>query len=67
MRGKDLDAITIGKIMTARPVALRPTETPANALALMREGGFRHIPVASENGTIVSIVDVLHLAYDTIS
>lgn len=67
-RGEDLHAITVAQIMTPNPVTLPPSETPANALALMREGGFRHVPVVTEdNGTVLGIVDVLDLAYDAIT
>lgn len=67
-RGENLELLKVSEIMTAHPVTLPPAETPANALALMREGGFRHIPVVSEeNGCILGIVDVLSLAYDAIT
>lgn len=67
-RGEDLQSIKVAQIMTAHPITLPPAETPANALALMREGGFRHIPVVSEeDGSVLGIVDVLNLAYDAIT
>lgn len=67
-RGEDLQLLKVSEIMTAHPITLPPAETPANALALMRDGGFRHIPVVSEeNGCILGIVDVLSLAYDAIT
>lgn len=67
-RGEDLRALTVAQIMTPHPVTLPPAETPANALALMREGGFRHVPVVSEDdGTVLGIIDVLDLAYDAIT
>lgn len=67
-RGEDMVSKTVGNIMTAHPITLPPTATPTNALALMREGQFRHIPVVTENdGTVLGIVDVLNLAYDAIT
>lgn len=65
-RNNDLDSITAAHVMTANPITLPPTNTPANALALMREGRFRHIPVV--DGTqVLGVVDVLSLAYDAIT
>lgn len=67
-RGEDLHKTKVAQIMTPHPVTLPPTETPANALSLMREGRFRHIPiVANDNVTVLGIVDVLNLAYDAIT
>lgn len=67
-RGEDVDTVKVSQIMTAHPITLPPTETPVKALALMREGGFRHIPVvARDNKKILGIVDVLSLAYDAIT
>lgn len=67
-RGENLERSKVSQIMTTHPVTLPPTETPANALAVMREGRFRHIPVINtENSSVLGIVDVLHLAYDAIT
>lgn len=67
-RGEDLHLSKVSEVMMAHPITLPPAETPANALALMREGGFRHIPVVSEeDGSVMGIVDVLSLAYDAIT
>jgi CBS domain-containing protein/tetratricopeptide (TPR) repeat protein len=54
-------------LMAAHPTMLAASETPANAIALMRAGGFRHLPVVDvDSGAVLGIVDVLHLAYDAI-
>ena len=67
-RGEHFETTRVSQIMTAHPVTLPPTETPANAMALMREGRFRHIPIVSDdNNSVLGIVDVLHLAYDAIT
>lgn len=53
-RNLDLDTTVVSLVMTANPITLPPTETPANALALMRQGKFRHIPVVdySDHGNL---------------
>ena len=44
-KGLDPKATPIGDIMTASPAVVAPDETPANALAMMRKIGCRHLPV----------------------
>lgn len=49
--------------MTPDPMTLPPTATVGEAYALMRERGFRHVPI-SEDGLllgIISLTDVGHL------
>jgi CBS domain-containing protein len=43
-------------VMTAKPSTLPPTMTSVDALRLMQDGGFRHVPVVEENGHIVSVI-----------
>lgn len=67
-RGDILADVTATMIMTAAPITLAAHESPARALAIMRSGRFRHIPVLEEqDGKLIGIVDVLHLAYDAIT
>lgn len=74
-RSLDLDTTNVSLVMTPNPVTLPPNETPANALSLMRQGQFRHIPVTTGDnmdGTgntsrVIGVVDVLSLAYDAIT
>ena len=56
----DLNAITVGQIMTRDPVILREEDTLAIALHKMSVGGFRHIPLVREGHAdrVVSIQDV---------
>ena len=58
--GKGLKAgsITIDQIMTANPLCAT-SDTPASeALTLMVEKGFRHLPVLDENNSIVGVLDI---------
>lgn len=67
-RGENMPDITVSQFMTVRPVTLPPSETPATALALMREGSFRHIPIVRQtDSALLGIVDVLNLACDAIA
>lgn len=45
----------VADIMTSRPVTIAPQNAIGTAIALMRAGGFRRLPVV-ENGRLVGIV-----------
>ena len=43
-------------VMTKKPVCMAPGATAIEALRLMRDGGFRHVPVVDEAGLLHGIV-----------
>jgi CBS domain-containing protein len=45
----------LAEVMTPRPVTLPPGATALEALRLMQDGGFRHVPVV-EGGIVLGIV-----------
>jgi CBS domain-containing protein len=51
----DPGAITLRTVMTKHPHTMPPGQHAIDALRVMRDGGFRHIPVVEE-GRIVGIV-----------
>jgi CBS domain-containing protein len=53
--GKDTGATTLRSAMTAKPHTMPPGHHAIDALRVMRDGGFRHIPVVEE-GRIIGIV-----------
>lgn len=53
--GKSGVSTTIGEVMTHKPVTLAPNKTAIEALRMMWEGGFRHLPVMDE-GELLGIV-----------
>ncbi len=53
--GKDSKATHLRQVMTKDPECLPPRHTAIHALRLMRDGGFRHVPVVHE-GMVVGIV-----------
>ncbi len=53
--GKDPAATTLRMVMTRKPHTMPPGRTAIEALRLMRDGGFRHVPVVEEEA-IVGIV-----------
>jgi CBS domain-containing protein len=54
-REKEAATLPLGQIMTKEPAYLPPRYTAVDALRLMRDGGFRHVPVV-ENGVLVGVV-----------
>jgi CBS domain-containing protein len=53
--GKDSHTTHLRQVMTKEPHHLPPRHTAIDALRLMRDGGFRHVPVVHE-GLVVGIV-----------
>ena len=43
-------------VMTKNPVTLSPGCTAIDALRLMHDGGFRHVPVVETDGRVVGVV-----------
>jgi CBS domain-containing protein len=54
-QGKDAAATPLRQVMTRNPDCLPPRHTAIQALRLMRDGGFRHVPVVDE-GVLIGIV-----------
>jgi len=53
--GKDPTATPLGMVMTRNPATMPPRSTAIDALRLMRDGGFRHVPVV-EGGQVAGVV-----------
>lgn len=53
--GRDPVATRLEDVMTTSPVNMKPGSTANDALHLMQDGGFRHIPIV-DNGRIIGIV-----------
>jgi CBS domain-containing protein len=43
--GKNASKTTLSEVMTANPVQMSPDKTAIDALRLMWDGGFRHVPL----------------------
>ena len=57
--GRDPDATTLREVMTGNPVTIGRASSAVDALRLMTEVGFRHLPVVDEEGLsgVISIRD----------
>jgi len=56
----DPDTTLLREVMTARPDVLAPDDSPLDALELMRERHYRHLPVL-DHGKIVGMVSIRDL------
>jgi len=52
---KDAATTTLADVMTANPITMPPGKNAVEALRLMQDGGFRHVPVV-EGGKVVGVV-----------
>lgn len=55
-KGCDATATQLKDVMTKKPATMPPGNTAIEALRLMCDGGFRHIPVVDEDGTLHGVV-----------
>jgi len=58
----------VEKFMTSNPLTLSPDKTIGDAVNLMNEQHFRHIPVVGDNGVatgVVSIKDIINLVAES--
>lgn len=53
--GKDATKTKLADVMTGDPMVLAPEKTAIDALRLMWDGGFRHLPVV-KSGRVVGVV-----------
>jgi CBS domain-containing protein len=54
--GVDPDATTLAQVMVSNPMTIRSDKPLGFALAMMADGGFRHVPVVDENGAPLGMV-----------
>ena len=53
--GKSASKTSLRQVMTANPISMSPAKTAIDALRLMWDGGFRHVPLV-ERGKIHGVV-----------
>jgi CBS domain-containing protein len=57
-RGLDAKATAIHQVMTPHPRCVPPELRVADAVLIMIERGFRHLPVVADNGKILGVFSV---------
>jgi len=59
--GQDPKSVTIRDVMTPDPVTVSPDSSIQEAARIMFDKWFRHLPVASSDGTVVGIISLRDL------
>ena len=65
--GLDPDVVSVNEVMTKQPQCVRDTDSAIDALCTMVENRFRHLPVLSEGGEVIGVLDIAKCLYDAIS
>ena len=55
---KDVSATRIADVMTANPVTITPNEKLSDAMSLMTQKRFRHLPVVDKDGKLMGMVSI---------
>lgn len=55
-QAKDVGGTRLSEVMTRGPATLPPGASAMDALRLMQDGGFRHVPITTEGGRVVGVV-----------
>lgn len=54
-QGRDAATTHLADVMTAKPATMSPEQTAIDAMRLMWDGGFRHVPLV-KNGKVLGVV-----------
>ena len=57
-RGLDADATPVTQVMTRNPRCVAPETKVADAVLIMIERGFRHLPIVAEGGRILGVFSI---------
>ncbi|KIM84545.1 hypothetical protein PILCRDRAFT_818116 [Piloderma croceum F 1598] len=64
--GLDPHATPVGQIMTRNPMVTRDTTSATEALQLMVQKHFRHLPVCNEEGNVVGLLDITKVFHEAL-
>ena len=63
----DPSATIVSEVMTAQPKCVCTEDSALDALEMMVENRFRHLPVLDEGGCVVGVLDIAKCLYEAIS
>ena len=64
--GRNTDDTTVGEVMVRDPVSVRPDTKRQDALDLMLEHHFRHLPVTGDDGKPIGMLSIRNLLHDQV-
>ena len=65
--GLDPVSTVVSEVMTSNPKCVSMDDSALDALEMMVDNRFRHLPVLSAEGSVVGLLDIAKCLYDTIS
>ncbi|KAH7911237.1 CBS-domain-containing protein [Hygrophoropsis aurantiaca] len=65
--GLDPHTTPVGQIMTRNPMVTRDTTSATEALQLMVQRHFRHLPVCNEEGNVVGLLDITKVFHEALN
>ena len=67
--GKDLlpEDTPLSRVMTANPTCVTLSDSAMDAMSLMIENHYRHLPVVDDSGAVVGLLDIAQCLNDAIS
>ncbi|TFY78676.1 hypothetical protein EWM64_g5332 [Hericium alpestre] len=64
--GIDPHTVTVAQVMTRNPMVTRDTTSATEALQLMVQRHFRHLPVCNEEGNVVGLLDITKVFHEAL-
>ncbi|KAH9964470.1 CBS-domain-containing protein [Russula dissimulans] len=64
--GIDPHTTSVSQVMTRNPMVTRDTTSATEALQLMVERHFRHLPVCNEDGNVVGLLDITRVFHEAL-
>ena len=66
-KGIDAASVSVADVMTRDPNSVAMTDPAVNALMLMVDNHYRHLPVLDDDGSVVGLLDIAKCLNDAIS
>ncbi|XP_021905566.1 CBS domain-containing protein CBSCBSPB5-like [Carica papaya] len=66
-QGLPPDSTTVEKVMTPNPECATVDTPIVDALHIMHDGKFLHLPVVDRDGDVVAVVDVIHITHAAVA
>jgi len=57
-KGLDPERTTVREVMTAKPICVQPGMLVSDAVVVMIERGFRHLPIVGQDGRVMGVFSV---------
>lgn len=66
LEGRDPRATSVGDVMTEHPISAKKDMSMGEALQIMTESHFRHLPVVDENDRVLGLLSIRNLLHNRV-